>query len=256
MKRKIAMIALAGLLAAAASAPALKVRVGELILEADGGFAPTALPKHVDAPITLHGGGKLSTVSGKLPPIVETLLIEFDRHGSVETQGLPICQAKELEATTVPQARKNCPGAIVGKGFGHAVVAFPEQKAIPVSSPITIFNGPPKHGEPTVYAHAYTTVPVPTTFVVPITIETIHHGTYGYRTKARIPQIAGGAGHPISGSLTIDRKWTFKGVKRSYVNARCETGHLQARASLTFADEGTGRTFLTGTFVKPCTVRH
>jgi hypothetical protein len=256
MTKKILILAVAGLLVLAATAGALKVRVGELILNADGGFTPTALPKHTDAPITLHGGGKLSTISGALPPIVETLDIEFDKHGSVQTLGLPVCQRQKLEATTVPQARKNCPGSIVGKGFGSAVVAFPEQKPIPVSSPITIFNGPRVHGDPTVYAHAYTTVPAPTTFVIPVVIEKISNGVYGYRTKARIPKIAGGAGHPISGSLTIGRKWTFKGKKHSYVNARCETGHLQARASLTFKDEGTGKTFLTGTFVKPCTVRH
>jgi hypothetical protein len=256
MTKKILILAVAGLLVLAATAGALKVRVGELILNADGGFTPTALPKHTDAPITLHGGGKLSTVSGALPPIVETLDIEFDKHGSVQTLGLPVCQRGRLEATTVPQARANCPGSIVGKGFGKAIVAFPEQKPIPVSSPITIFNGPRVHGDPTVYAHAYTTVPAPTTFVIPVVIEKISNGVYGYRTKARIPKIAGGAGHPISGSLTIGRKWTFKGKKHSYVNARCETGHLQARASLTFKDEGTGKTFLTGTFVKPCTVRH
>jgi hypothetical protein len=256
MRRKILIMAVMGLLATAATATALKVRVGDLVLNADGGFSPTALPKHEDAPITLHGGGKLSTVSGKLPPIVETLVIEFDRHGHVETLGLPVCAASKLEATDVPQARKNCPGSIVGKGKGSAIVAFPEQAPIKITSPITIFNGPRKHGNPTVYAHAFTTVPVPTTFVVPVEIEKINNGVYGYRTKARIPKIAGGAGHPLSGSLRIGRKWTFKGVKHSYVNARCETGHLQARAELTFKDEGSGKTFLTGTFVRPCTVRH
>jgi hypothetical protein len=256
MKKTILIAMALGLLVAVGSASALKVRVGDLVLNADGGFTPTALPKHEDAPITLHGGGKLSTVSGAIPPIVETLTIEFDRHGSVQTAGLPTCTGGKLEATDVSTARRRCPGAIVGKGFGSAIVAFPEQKPIHISSPITIFNGPRKHGDPTVYAHAFTTVPVPTTFVIPVVIETISKGVYGYRTKARIPKIAGGAGHPISGSLTIGRKWTFKGQKHSYVNARCETGHLQARAELTFKDEGSGKTFLTGTFVRPCTVRH
>ncbi len=255
MKKKILIGTMLGLLAMVGTAGALKVRAGDLILNADGGFTPTALPKHKDAPITLHGGGKLSTVSGDLPPIVETLVIEFDRHGSVQTAGLPTCNGSKLQATNVSTARKRCPGAIVGKGFGSAIVAFPEQKPIPISSPITLFNGPRKNGDPTVYAHAFTTVPVPTTFVIPVVIETINNGVYGYRTKAQIPKIAGGAGHPISGSLTIGRKWTFKGQKHSYVNARCETGHLQARAELTFKDEGAGKTFLVGTFVRPCTVR-
>jgi hypothetical protein len=249
--RKIIAIAVLGLLITAATAAALQVRAGDLILKAEGGFSPTALPKHEDAPITIHGGGELSTVSGELPPIVKTIDIEFDRHGHVDTTGLAVCHAAKLQSTDVAQARRACPDAIVGEGAGRAVVTFPEQKPIPVSSPITIFNGPKKHGDDTVLAHAYTTVPVPTTFVVPIVIERIHHGVYGYRTIAKIPKIAGGAGHPIAGHLKISRKWTYKGKLQSYVNARCETGHLQARAGVTFADG----TFLTGTFVKPCTVR-
>jgi hypothetical protein len=85
-----------------------------------------------------------------------------------------------------------------------------------------------------------------------VVIEKVHHGVYGYRTKAKIPKIAGGAGHPISGNVTVDRKWTFKGHKYSYVNARCETGHLQAKVKVNFKDG----TFLTGTFIKRCSVRH
>ena len=65
-------------------------------------------------------------------------------------------------------------------------------------------------------------------------IEKINKGVYGYRTKAKIPRIANGYGIPISGKLTIGKKWTYKGQKHSYVNARCETGHLQARVEATF----------------------
>jgi hypothetical protein len=249
--KKIVLLALSSLILLGGAAKALEFRVGDLILNAEGGFKPTALPKHEDAPITLYGRGGLSTVSGGLPPIVSTIEIEFDRHGHVDTTGLPVCHASQLQSTTVPTARRNCPGAIVGKGYGHAVVSFPEQKPIPISSPITLFNGPRKHGDPTVFAHAYTTVPVPTTFVVPIVIERIHHGVYGYRTIATIPKIAGGAGHPIAGNLKVARDWTYKGRRHSYVNARCETGRLQARAKVTF-DDGTS---INGSFAKKCTVR-
>jgi len=244
----LALTLLAGVVG---SAYALELRAGDLIINADGGFAPTALPKYQNAPITLYGGGKLSTVSGSLPPILQTITIYFDRHGSVQTTGLEVCPAGKLQATTVAAARRACPGAIVGKGAGHAIVAFPESRPIPISSPITLFNGPRKHGNPTVFAHAYTTVPVATTFVVPIVIERIHDGIYGYRTKATIPKIAGGSGVPISGHLKIGRKWTYKGRHYSYVNARCEDGRLQAKGEFTFKDG----TFLTGTLFRPCTVR-
>ncbi len=233
------------------AAEARMIRVGDIVLTAEGGFSPTRLPKYENAPISLHGGGKVSTVSGAYPPVLEDINIEFDRHGAVDTTGLPVCTQAKLDSTTVVGGRNICPGAIVGKGHGHAIVVFPENGPINVNSPITLFNGPKKHGDPTVLAHAYTTYPAPTTFVVPIVIETIHKGVYGYRTQARIPPIAAGAGIPISGQLTIDKQWTYQGKRHTFLAARCETGHLQARVEATFKDG----TFLSGVFIKPCQVR-
>ncbi len=252
MKVRVSIVVVLALaLVGATAAYALQLRAGDIIVTAEGGFSPKSLPRHEDAPITLHGGGRISTVSGALPPILKTLDLEFDRHGSVQTTGLPVCTAAKLAATTTAQARRNCPGAIVGEGEGKAIVKFPEQAPIPASSPITLFNGPKVHGDDTVLAHAYLSVPAPTTYIVPVVIERIHDGVYGYRTKATIPKIAGGAGVPISGHLRIGRRWTYKGRHYSYVNARCETGHLQAKGEFTFSDG----TFLTGTFLRPCSVR-
>lgn len=242
-----AAIALAAVVFTAA-ALGLELRVGDIIVEADGGFAPKALPRTHNAPITIHGGGKISTVSGELPPVLKTIELEFDRHGAVDTTGLAVCTARKLANTTTAQARQSCPDAIVGRGKGTGVIKFPEQPPIPASSPLTIFNGPPKQGNPTVLAHAYLTKPGPSTFIVPIVIEKIRNGVYGYRTKATIPPIANGAGIPISGSVKIGREWTFRGQKHSYLSARCETGRLQARGAFSFSDG----TRLQGAFLRAC----
>ena len=251
----LGLLTLAGLALAATAGAVRKVdkvelRAGDLIIVGHGGFRPETLPKYHDAPIVLYGGGKLSTVSGDVPPILEKFTFELDKHGHPDTTGLEVCTAQKLQATDVAAARRACPDAIVGKGFGTGVVTFPEQAPIPVSSPLTVFNGPKVHGDDSVLGHFYTTVPVATTFIVPVVIETIHHGVYGYRVEAKIPKIAGGYGHPISGHLTFDRKWTYKGKKHSFVNARCETGRLQAKGEFTFNDG----TFLTGHFFRPCKV--
>lgn len=251
-RRTAIVVALAAALLLAASAyAAFEVRFGNLIVKGDGGFSPKALPRTHNAPITLHGGGRLSTVSGDLPPILKTLTIEYDRHGSLETTGLPVCPPGKLQATSVAQARRACPDSIIGEGRGRAIVQFPESQPIPISSPITIFNGPRVHGNPSVLGHAVTRVPIRTTFVVPIVIERVHHGVYGYRTEAKIPPIAGGYGVPIAGHLKIGRKWTYRGRHYSYVNARCETGHLQARGEFSFSDGSV----LRGEILKPCEVR-
>lgn len=254
IRRLAVAVAAVVVLVAAASAlgsrsvTKIHLRAGNILVIGEGGFSPTLLPKHTYAPITIFGQGRIATVDGTLPPVLKTIEFEFDKHGSIETVGLAVCTAAKLQATTVPQARKLCPGAIVGEGFGHAVVKFPEQAPIPVSSPITIFNGPRIKGDPSVLAHFYTTVPTPVAFVIPVRIETIHNGRYGYRVNATIPKIANGAGIPISGSIHIGRKWTYKGRKHSYVNAGCPDGRLQAVGQFGFLDG----TELKGAFLTPC----
>ena len=42
---------------------------------------------------------------------------------------------------------------------------------------------------PALLAHAHLTVPGPTTFVVPIEIQKVHDGRYGFKTVAKIPKI-------------------------------------------------------------------
>ena len=235
----------------AGSAVAIKLRASNLVITTDGGFTPTTLPKKGYAPIKLHGYGKIETEDGSPPPVLETVTIYFDKHGEVETKGLPYCTPGKLKATTTSQARKLCPGSIVGKGFGKAVVIFPEQAPIPAGSPITLFNAKPKNGNPVVLAHAHLTVPGPTTFVVPIEIQKVSKGRYGFKVEAKIPKIAGGAGIPLYARMTVGREWTYKGKKLSFANAGCPDGRLQAEIQAKFKDD----TFLKGSVFKTCTGR-
>jgi hypothetical protein len=242
------MLAIVAVLVITGSAAAIVLRAGSLVITTDGGFTPTTLPKKGFAPIKLHGFGKIDTNDGSLPPILDTVTIWFDKNGEVETRGLPICTPGRLAATTVSQARKLCPGAIVGKGLGKAVVAFPEQPPIPASSAITLFNAKPKHGNPVVLAHAHLTVPAPSTFVVPIEIQRVNDGRYGFKTVAKIPKIAGGSGIPLYARLKVGREWKFKGETLSFANAGCPDGRLQAKGQFQFKDG----TFLQGSVFKPC----
>jgi hypothetical protein len=238
-------------LTAVGAAQAIELRVGKIIIIADGGFTPTTLPKRENAPIELHGFAKFKTTDGSRPSPLRTLTIEFDKHGAVETRGLQKCTMQKLIATTTPRARKQCPDAIVGTGFGTAVVELPEQRPIEASSALTLFNGPIKHGNPTVLGHAHLDYPAPTTYVILIEIEKINKGRYGFRTVAEFPRIANDYGSPTYGRLKIGRKWTYKGKKLSYVNAHCADGRLQAKGSVTFKDGS----FAQGTFFRPCKVR-
>lgn len=243
----VCAIALVG----AGAAEALKLRVGNIIIEGDGGFTPTTLPKHENAPIKLFGHAKFSTVDGTRPSPLRKLVLEFDKHGAVETRGLPVCTRQKLIATTTKTARRNCRGSIVGTGFGTALVELPEQGGIKASSPLTLFNGPKLHGNPTVLGHAHLDYPAPTTYVILIEIQKIHNGRYGFKTVANFPRIANDYGSPISGHLTIGRTWQYKGKTLSFANAHCADGRLQAQAEVSFKDGS----FAKGTIFKPCKVR-
>jgi hypothetical protein len=245
---RVNVLAAVLLLIGVGTAAAIKLHAANLVITTDGGFSPTTLPKHGFAPIRLHGFGKIQTEDGSPPPVLETVTLWFDKHGEVETKGLPTCTMAKLKATTTKQARKLCPGAIVGTGFGKAVVDFPEQGPIPASSPITLFNAAPIHGNPAVLAHAHLTVPGPTTFVVPIEIQKVHAGRYGFKTVAKIPKIAGGFGIPLYARLSVGRTWTYKGKKLSFANAGCPDGRLQAKGQFRFKDG----TFLQGSVFKKC----
>jgi len=246
---RTSVLTVIALLAMGGAALAIVLRAGPIEVVGEGGFSPTTLPKHKTAPITLHGEGRIGTTDGSLPPILQTLTVWFDKHGAVVTEGLPVCTKGKLAATTTKTARKVCAGSIVGEGYGTALIAFPEQKPFKASSPITIFNGPPHDGNPTVLAHAYLSVPAPTTYIVPVEIQKVNNGPFGFRTEAKIPRIAGGSGIPLEGRLTIGKKWTYKGKKLSYANASCPSGKLQAKVETEFTDS----TKLSGVILKHCT---
>jgi hypothetical protein len=232
-------------------AQAIKLQVGNIVIVADGGFKPTKLPKRKNAPIRLYGSATFSTKDGTRPSPLRTLTIEFDKHGAVETRGLQKCTMRKLVATTVKVARNSCRGAIVGKGFGTALIQLPEQRPIRASSPLTLFNGPVKHGNPTVLGHAHLDYPAPTTYVILIEIQRVHHGRYGFKTVANFPRIVNDYGSPISGHLTIGKTWKYKGRTLSYANAHCADGRLQAKGQFAFKDGS----FVEGTVFRPCKVR-
>lgn len=223
-------------LVVAGTASAVKIDFGNILMEIDGDFAPKALPAKKMAPINAWGSAEIGTKDGEYPPVLDRMRIEFDRNGDVETRGLPHCTYRKLDNTVTRDARRFCGKAIVGKGMGHAVVLFPDSAPIKAGAPLTIFNGPKQGGDPTVLAHAYMTVPAPTTYVVPIRILDIKKGRYGHQINAKIPRIAGGHGIPLDGKVKIGHRWTYKGEKLSYIKARCNGGRLQARGFFDFKD--------------------
>ena len=241
----LASVALSGVAGAAT------VRVGTLVLHADGGFEPRALPKRQFAPIHFQGYGQVGTTDGSAPPPLEHVKLEFDRDGRLTTAGLPTCRVAQLEGATTAQARRRCHGAIVGAGHIAAVVDLAGLARLRIKVPLTFFNGPRHSGSPTVLGHARAPFPISETYVIFAPVERLHRGIYGYRSEFNVPPIAGGFGSLTRIDARIGRRYRAGGRDLSYVSARCSDYILQTRGLFSFADG----TVISGSVFKTCTPR-
>jgi hypothetical protein len=237
-------------LLACASAYALKIEIDKTVVSATAAISPPALPAHGAAPVSIASTTRINTTDGSQPAALKKLVFSFDKHGSLDAKGLPTCTLAKLANTTPELARKRCAGAIVGSGVGKANVRLPGQAPVEITTPITFFNAPPSGGEPNLIAHAYETIPAPKTLLVPIAVERVKGGRYGYRVTIEMPEIAGGYGAATLAQATIGKTWKRGGKKVGYVNAYCAGGRLQVYGTLTFSDGS----FFPGTLTSPCHV--
>jgi hypothetical protein len=234
----------------AGAANAALVKVGDLVLTADGGFTPNSLPRSTYSPIEFKGHADLKAVGGGVPPALQQLILDFDRDGRLTTAGLPVCQPASLREATPAEARNRCPNAIVGTGHASAMISREGQSPLLASSPLTFFNGPRLDGKPTVIMHARISVPAVQNFVITIPIEK-RPGRFRYRATVDLPPIAAGHGSLIHIDASIGKRYRFGGVERSYITARCGDGIFRTHGRFTFA-EGT---IIDGSVEKACTVR-
>lgn len=248
-RKAVALAALPAVLGCA-TAYAISFEIGPVWVSATVTMQPRELPRpgHGNAPITLNTVTRVGTHNGSTPPTLETLTFLFDKNGRIDTKGLPVCTLAKLEGTTPAQARKKCAGALVGEGEGKAVVTMPGKAPFTISTPLSLFNGPPAGGQPTLIAHAYEKVPTAKALLVPITIERVNMGRYGFRAQVEIPEIAGGFGAPTLAEATVGATRKRGGKEVGYISAHCVGGRLQVYGTARFTDGD----FFPVTLTSPC----
>jgi hypothetical protein len=240
----------AALLAASicASAAAITAEVGPVWVSATASLKPRELPGRGNAPVFLSSITRVGTHDRSTPPTLQTLLFQLDKNGTIDTKGLPTCSSAKLEGTTTTVARKRCAGALVGKGTGKALVTMPGRPPFTITTPLSFFNGPPVGGRPTLIGHAYETVPAPETLLVPITIERVSMGRYGFQAEVHLPEIADGYGAATLAEAKIGAIRMRGGREVGYINAHCAGGRLQVQGSARF----TNGDFFPVTLTSPC----
>jgi hypothetical protein len=248
--KAIVAAGLVGMLACA-SAYALKVEISKTVVSATASISPRALPARGNVPVSVGSVTRIKSTDGSQPPKLSELTFIFDKNGTVDTKGLPVCTAAKLAGTTPAEARKRCAGAIVGEGVGKADLRLPGQAPVEMTTPLTFFNAPPEGGNPSLIAHAYETIPVPKTLLVPFSIERVKQGRYGFRIEIQLPEIAEGYGAATLAQASVGKTWKRGGKTVGYTNAHCDSGRLQVHGTLRFSDGS----FFPGTLTSPCHVQ-
>jgi hypothetical protein len=242
-------VAAVGIAGAAGGEGPVTVVVGEMEVTADGGFAPKALPRTKQTPISIHASGEVQMRDGSHPPAVREIIIEGDKAGEAHTKGIPACKVGQLQATTTAAALKACKSSLIGEGTAVAQVAFAEQRPIDVSSKVLLFAGPEQGGKLTWYAHAYFANPISGAIVTTAEITKVHHGRFGTHVLVKIPQLVGGAGSGISFTLEIFKSVKVGGRTINPISATCPDGKLKVHVLGKFEDGTQAQT----EFIRACT---
>jgi hypothetical protein len=245
--RRIAVLAVALTLAFGATASGIDACIGPLCVSSTVDMQPRELPAKGNAPIVLSSTTRIKIKDDSTPPTLDAIDFLIDKHGTVNSKAFPICPPSKLEGTTTAQARQRCAGALVGKGTGKALVTMPGKAPFKISSAVSFFNAS-TGGKPTLIAHAYETVPEPKALLVPIVIERVGKGRYGFHVRVEMPEVAGGYGAPTLAEASVGTTRTRKGKKVGFISAHCSGGRLQVEGTLTFTN---GDRFPT-TLTSPC----
>ena len=214
----IAALAALGAMAVATAASGELAQKRNLRISFDGSFTPKALPRDRPAPVTVEVEGTVSTTAGSRPPVLERIEIGLNRAGLLTTEGLPICRASQLQATTTAAALARCRGALVGHGSFRGRIN--SQEAVPAGGKILAFNGR-AGGRQALLLQLYSQAPVRIAFVIPLKIEQRADAKFGTVLFADLPVLASGAATVTDIKLRIGRDFTYRGQAQSFLSASC-----------------------------------
>lgn len=255
--KRTTLLLVALLLCCALVAKAATIQDGGLRITVLSQLKPYKLPRKGTAPIAVFVAGHLENSKGGIPPQLQRMKFEVNRHGLLQSKGLPVCQIPEVQPASTERALDNCGDAVIGSGQFWANIVLPDQGAYRTQGRLLIFNGR-KNGRPVLLAHIFTSHPFNSSFVIVFSIQHISKGPYGTELRASLPQALGSWGYLDRIKLTLRRKYRYQGKEMSYFNAGCPAAKGAPRASFSLAYAEfffAGRKPLGATVNKTCGVK-
>jgi hypothetical protein len=240
-----------------ATALAAVIQSGNLRVTVLAQVEPPKLPRKTPAPIAVFISGHVATVNGAVPPQLQKMTVKVNRHGLLQSRGLPACRLPQIQPGSTQRALDDCSEALVGSGRFWASVVFPDQRPYPTRGRLLVFNGRVAD-KPVIFAHIFTTQPFASSFVVTFALKQIHEGPYGTELSASLPQALGDWGFVDRIKLTLRRKYRYLGRELSYFNAACPAPEGTNTASFPLASADfffAGGEQLSVTVPKACRVK-
>lgn len=242
------------LVLAAGAALAFGAQVGSdgQVASFEAKLSPGALPRDRLVPVKIRVEGEfLATPENNLAQL-RSLEIAVNRHGKLNTNGLPSCRMHQLVATTAKSALAHCGKALLGRGLIRSATEFPEQGRTHVKAPILVFNGRWHDGRGRVFLHIHGNIPNPFTVVIPIDVRRTN-GTFGTIFSAEMPGFARRWAYLTKFRFVVGRRLVVNDKPQSVVLASCPApkglnGAVFpfARATYRFVTTKTLRTTLLG----------
>jgi len=241
----------------AATAQAEKEIDGNLIVSFDGGISPHALPRTGVAPVSVTVDSSFATTDeSDPPPQLRQIAIGINKDGKIYDRGLPTCQVRRIQPSTIAAARRICGGAIVGSGHVQVRVALANQSPFTFKGPMLVFHAARAGGHRRLLAQVYGSKP-PSAFV--LTFKVVRkEGTFGTLIKTSLPKPARQWAYVTHFDMKLRRVYTYEGQKHSFISAGCAAPagfpgavYPFARANFGFA----GGKQVATTLVRDCKVR-
>jgi len=254
-----AFMALASLAVFGAVTAALAEREidGNLIVSFDGGITPKSLPRTGTAPVSVTVDSSFATTDGSdPPPQLRQIAIAINRNGRIFDRGLPTCQVRRIQPSTIAAAKRICGGAIVGNGHVRVRVELADQPAFDFRGPMLVFNATRSGGKRRLLAQVYGIKP-PSAFVLTFKIAR-KGGTFGTVIRTTLPKAARKWAYVTHFDMKLRRTYSYRGKRRSFISAGCAAPagfpgavYPFARANFGFA----GGKRVAATLVRDCRVR-
>jgi hypothetical protein len=168
---------------------------------------------HVDrkkgtAALTLRTAFKITDTGGGRPPALTNTTLRFPKGAAVNARYFKRCNPDRLTAKGV----SGCPSAsIIGKGKAQG-----DARPIvndPIDAKITMFNGQPRNGNPTIIIYAVPEISSPITIVGELKRQP-KSSNYGYVLSVDVPPIPTLPGQPNASVSFFDATTLDKTVRR------------------------------------------